>query len=69
MPTVVLVHGAFADAMAWARVIPLLERAGYPVVAVENPLTSFDADVATTAASSTPSPAPWWPWATRTAAR
>ncbi len=48
MPTVVLVHGAFADAMAWARVIPLLERAGYPVVAVENPLTSFDADVATT---------------------
>jgi pimeloyl-ACP methyl ester carboxylesterase len=30
MPTVVLVHGAFADAMAWARVIPLLERAATP---------------------------------------
>jgi pimeloyl-ACP methyl ester carboxylesterase len=47
-PTVVLVHGAFADATAWARVIPLLERAGYTVVAVQNPLTGFDADVATT---------------------
>jgi pimeloyl-ACP methyl ester carboxylesterase len=47
-PTVVLVHGAFADATAWARVIPLLERAGYQVVAVQNPLTSFEADVATT---------------------
>ena len=47
-PTIVLVHGAFADASAWARVIPLLERAGYPVVAVQNPLTAFDADVATT---------------------
>jgi pimeloyl-ACP methyl ester carboxylesterase len=47
-PTVVLVHGAFADATAWARVIPLLERAGYTVVAVQNPLTAFDADVATT---------------------
>jgi pimeloyl-ACP methyl ester carboxylesterase len=29
-------------------VIPLLERAGYPVVAVQNPLTSFEVDVATT---------------------
>jgi pimeloyl-ACP methyl ester carboxylesterase len=47
-PTIVLVHGAFADASAWARVIPLLEQAGYPVVAVQNPLTAFDADVATT---------------------
>lgn len=47
-PTIVLVHGAFADASAWARVIPLLERDGYPVVAVQNPLTSFETDVATT---------------------
>ncbi len=47
-PTVVLVHGAFADGSAWARVIPLLERDGYPVVAVQNPLTAFDADVANT---------------------
>ena len=47
-PTIVLVHGAFADAMSWARVIPILHRDGYHVVAVENPLTSFDVDVATT---------------------
>ena len=47
-PTIVLVHGAFADAMSWARVIPILQRHGYHVVAVENPLTSFDVDVATT---------------------
>jgi pimeloyl-ACP methyl ester carboxylesterase len=47
-PSIVLVHGAFADGTAWARVIPLLERAGYSVVAVQNPLTSFDADVANT---------------------
>ncbi len=46
-PTIVLVHGAFADAMSWARVIPPLQRAGYHVVAVEQPLTSFEADVAT----------------------
>jgi pimeloyl-ACP methyl ester carboxylesterase len=48
VPTVVLVHGAFADGSAWARVIPLLERAGTPVVAVQNPLTSFETDVANT---------------------
>ncbi len=57
-PTIVLVHGAFADAMGWARVIPLLERAGYPVVAVENPLTSFDADVATTRRAMDAQPGP-----------
>jgi pimeloyl-ACP methyl ester carboxylesterase len=43
----VLVHGAFADAMSWARVIPMLQHDGYRVVAVEQPLTSFDVDVAT----------------------
>lgn len=46
-PTIVLVHGAFANASSWARVIPDLLRDGYTVVAVEQPLTSFDADVAT----------------------
>lgn len=46
-PTIVLVHGAFADAMSWMRVIPALLHDGYNVVAVEQPLTSFDADVAT----------------------
>ena len=47
-PTIVLVHGAFADATGWQRVIPVLERDGYTVIAVQNPLSSFEADVATT---------------------
>jgi pimeloyl-ACP methyl ester carboxylesterase len=46
--TIVLVHGAFADASSWAKVILLLEGQGYPVVAVQNPLTSFANDVETT---------------------
>jgi pimeloyl-ACP methyl ester carboxylesterase len=44
----VLVHGAWADALSWQGVIPLLQREGYRVVAVENALTSFADDVATT---------------------
>jgi pimeloyl-ACP methyl ester carboxylesterase len=47
-PTVVLVHGAFADGSSWVRVIPILERDGYAVIAVQNPLTSLADDVATT---------------------
>jgi len=47
-PTIVLVHGAFADGSSWQRVIPILERDGYPVIAVQNPLTSLTADVETT---------------------
>jgi len=46
--SVVLVHGAFADGSGWGDVIPLLEKAGYDVIAVQNPLTSYDDDVATT---------------------
>ncbi|HEX2896707.1 MAG TPA: alpha/beta hydrolase [candidate division Zixibacteria bacterium] len=47
-PSVVLVHGAFADGSGWGHVIPLLEREGYTVTAVQNPLTSFETDVETT---------------------
>jgi pimeloyl-ACP methyl ester carboxylesterase len=47
-PTIVLVHGAFADGSSWARVIPILENDGYAVIAVQNPLTSLADDVATT---------------------
>ncbi len=43
---VVLVHGAWADGSSWAKVIPLLQAAGLSVVAVQNPLTAFDDDVA-----------------------
>jgi len=47
-PAVVLVHGAFADASGWADVIRALQQKGYDVTAVENPLTSYADDVATT---------------------
>ena len=46
--TVVLVHGAFADGSSWAKVIPLLEAKGLKVVAIQNPLSSLDDDVAAT---------------------
>lgn len=45
-PTVVLVHGAFADGSSWQRVIPLLQARGFPVVAVQNPLSSLADDAA-----------------------
>lgn len=45
-PTVVLVHGAWADGSCWEYVIPHLHDAGLKVVAVQNPLSSLDADVA-----------------------
>jgi len=47
-PSIVLVHGAFADASSWAKVIPLLEKDGYQVTAVQIPLTGYADDVATT---------------------
>ena len=45
---VVLVHGAWADGSSWAKVIPLLEKAGLKAIAVQNPLTSFEDDLAAT---------------------
>lgn len=45
-PTIVLVHGAFADGSSWNRVIPLLQEKGYRTIAVQNPLTSLADDVA-----------------------
>ena len=47
-PTIVLVHGAFADGTGWQRVIPILQRDGYDVIAVQNPLASLAGDVETT---------------------
>ncbi|MEL1263331.1 alpha/beta hydrolase [Pseudoxanthomonas putridarboris] len=47
-PTVVLVHGAFADASSWDKVAARLRMRGVPVVAVDNPLTSLEDDVAAT---------------------
>jgi len=45
---VVLVHGAFADASSWRKIIPLLEKNGFTVTAVQIPLKSLADDVATT---------------------
>lgn len=43
-PTVVLVHGAFADSSSWNGVIKILEGDGYPVIAAANPLRGLRAD-------------------------
>jgi pimeloyl-ACP methyl ester carboxylesterase len=43
-PTIVLVHGAFADASSWNGVIAILKKDGYSVVAVANPLRSVKSD-------------------------
>ncbi|MER5890545.1 alpha/beta hydrolase [Streptomyces sp. NPDC001941] len=45
-PTVVLVHGAFADASGWNATTARLRHEGYPVVAVANPLRGLDYDAA-----------------------
>ncbi|MGP4089986.1 alpha/beta fold hydrolase [Streptomyces sp. KR55] len=43
-PTVVLVHGAFADSTSWNGVIEELKDDGYPVVAAANPLRGLSSD-------------------------
>jgi pimeloyl-ACP methyl ester carboxylesterase len=45
---IVLVHGAWADAGSWDKVIPILQKAGHHVIAVELPEHSLADDVATT---------------------
>ena len=46
--TVVLVHGAWADASSWRAVIALLQKQDISVIAVQNPTTSLAADVEAT---------------------
>jgi pimeloyl-ACP methyl ester carboxylesterase len=57
-PTVVLVHGAFADSSSWNGVIKVLVKDGYRVVAVANPLRGVrvDADYVADIVSSIQSP-------------
>jgi pimeloyl-ACP methyl ester carboxylesterase len=45
-PTVVLVHGAFADGSSWSAVIDQLSARGVNAVAVANPLRGVSADSA-----------------------
>ena len=47
-PSIVLVHGAFADGSSWQKIIPLLENSGFAVTAVQNALRSLADDVVTT---------------------
>jgi pimeloyl-ACP methyl ester carboxylesterase len=43
-PTIVLVHGAFADSSSWNGVVSSLQKGGYMTVAVANPLRSVTGD-------------------------
>ena len=43
-PTIVLVHGAFADASGWTQEVIRLQKLGYPVIAPPNPLRGLTAD-------------------------
>lgn len=45
-PTIVLVHGAFADSTSWTSEIQFFQAEGYPVVAVANPLRGVASDSA-----------------------
>src|SRR5258705_12266295 len=47
-PTIVLVHGAWADASGWYDVTVALQARGYKVVAVQNSLFSYAKDIETT---------------------
>jgi len=56
--TVVLVHGAFADASNWAGVIPILQAAGVDVLAPANPLRGIDHDASYIASVASQIPGP-----------
>jgi pimeloyl-ACP methyl ester carboxylesterase len=43
-PTIVLVHGAFADASSWNGEVSLLQKDGYTVIAPPNPLRGIASD-------------------------
>ncbi|MFE6552892.1 alpha/beta fold hydrolase [Streptomyces sp. NPDC057746] len=45
-PTVVLVHGAWADSAGWSGVVKRLQADGYPVTAPANPLRGLSSDSA-----------------------
>ena len=48
-PTIVLVHGAFAESSSWDDVIDPLVDAGHPVIAAANPLRGLASDAAAVA--------------------
>ena len=48
-PTIVLIHGAFAESASWDGVVEPLLSAGYDVVAAANPLRGLAADASRSA--------------------
>ena len=44
-PTIVFVHGIWADGSCWTNQIAALQAKGYQVVSVQNPITSLADDV------------------------
>ena len=58
LPTVVLVHGAFADASGWNGVTDRLQKRGYTVIAPANPLRGLtsDSDYLKTVLATIPGP-------------
>jgi pimeloyl-ACP methyl ester carboxylesterase len=57
-PTIVLVHGAWADGSGWSEVVRRLQRHGYPVRVPPNPLRSLPGDAATVASFLSTIPGP-----------
>jgi pimeloyl-ACP methyl ester carboxylesterase len=49
VPTIVLVHGAWADASSWSGEAAIFQRAGYTVRAIANPLQDLTTDAETVA--------------------
>src|SRR5215469_15318706 len=47
-PTIVFVHGLWADGSCWSKVINPLVDQGYKVISVQNPTTSLADDVTVT---------------------
>ena len=45
-PTIILVHGAFAESASWNRVIAVLKQRGYTVRSLANPLRGLQEDAA-----------------------
>jgi pimeloyl-ACP methyl ester carboxylesterase len=57
-PTVVLVHGAFADASGWTGVVQRLHERGFTVIAPANPLRGVASDAAYVASLLAQTPGP-----------
>src|SRR5260370_15434473 len=57
-PTIVLVHGAWADASGWHDVTVALQARGYKVLAAQEPLFFYPQDNASTNTALPPRPGP-----------